>query len=112
MENEWDKKYYTIGQVADILHVTTSTLRFYEKKVRSIQPVRSSTGRRMYRPKDIETLRMVLYLVKDKGLKIDAACEEIRRNPDGILKHTEAIESLKNVRAKIMETLTALHELR
>ena len=103
-----DKKYYRIREVAEILGLPTSTLRFWESKFTVIKPKRTESGARLYTPSDIETIRIVHYLVKEKGLKLDAAQEEVRRNRHGISRRYEAITRLRDVRDRLQSLLDAL----
>jgi len=107
--NTFEKKYYKIREVADILNLPASTLRFWESKFTIIKPHRNSHGTRFYTPGDIDTIRMIYYLVKEKGLKIDAAQDEIKRNRSGISKRVEAIRRLRDVRARLNTILQALN---
>ena len=102
------KRYYRIGDVASILNIPTSTLRFWEKEFTIIKPVRNQKNTRLYTPKDIETIKMIHFLVKERGLKLDAAQALIRRNRDGVSKQFEVIERLKGIKAKL---LTLNHHL-
>ena len=112
MSTSLSKKYYTIGETADILNLPASTLRYWESVFPMIKPQRTSHGRRSYTPADIETLRMINYLLHDKGMHIEAAREQLKKNRDGIARHAEAIEILKKVRAELVTMLDALHQLR
>lgn len=112
MKELTDKKYYKISEVAEILGLPPSTLRFWESQFTIIHPKRNDRGTRFYTPRDIETIKMVYFLVKEKGLKLEAAQEEIKRNKDGVSKRHEAIERLKGVRNKLQDMLDALHKLR
>ena len=78
-----DKKFYKISEVAEILGIPASTLRFWEKSFTVIKPKRNSHGTRFYTPADLEKISMIHYLVKEKGLKLEAAQEQIRSNPPG-----------------------------
>jgi len=110
--NDLDKKYYKISEVAELLHLPASTLRFWEKQFTIISPKRNAHGTRFYTPKDIETIRMIHFLVKEKGLKIDAAQDQIRRNRNGISRRHSAVERLKEIRNQLQLMLDALHSLR
>ncbi len=112
MVDSLDKKYYKIREVAEILNIPASTLRFWESQFTIIKPKRNQHGTRFYTPSDIETIRMVYYLVKEKGLKLDAAQEQIRHNHSGVSQKHKAIERLKNVRNELQSMLDALHSLR
>lgn len=112
MKELTEKKYYKISEVAEMLNLPASTLRFWESQFTIIKPRRNDKGTRFYTPKDVETIRMVHFLVKEKGLKLDAAQEEIKLNRDGVSKKFEAIDRLRGVRDKLQEMIDALHKLR
>lgn len=103
------KKYYKISEVADIIGLPTSTLRFWEKKFTIIKPHRNDSGTRFYTPADIDKLRHVAYLVKEKGMKLEAAEQQLRKNHRGISRKVEAIEQLKGIRLKLKTLLDALN---
>lgn len=106
------KKYYKISEVAEMVGLPMSTLRFWENQFPSINPKRNDRGTRFYTPRDVETIRMVAYLVKERGMKLDAAQEELKRNRDGVSKKYEIVERLRNVRDTLQEMLDSLHKLR
>lgn len=107
-----DKQYYKIRDVAELLGVNTSTLRYWESEFPEITPRRSRTNQRYYRPEDIKTIRMIHYLVKVKGLRIEAAKEEIASNRKNISRRLEVIELLTNTRNELEEMLNALGKRR
>ncbi len=108
MDDKLSKKFYKIGDVAEILNIPTSTLRFWEKEFSVIKPKRNTKNIRVYTVKDIETIKMIYYLVKEKGLKLDAAQAMIKRNRDGISKQYEVVERLKQMREQLLQLDKAL----
>lgn len=110
--DELNKRFYRIGDVADILGIPASTLRFWEKEFTIIKPVRNAKNTRLYTPKDIETIKMIHYLVKEKGLKLDAAQAMIRRNRDGVSKRFEVIDRLKFIKSQLLHLKKALEEVK
>ncbi len=112
MNNDLNKKYYKIREVAEILNIPASTLRFWEGQFTIIKPKRNEHGTRFYTPSDIETIRMVHYLVKEKGLKLDAAQEQIRHNHSNVSQRHKTIQRLKEIRTELKAMLDALHSLR
>ena len=108
--DELNKRFYRIGDVADILGIPASTLRFWEKEFTIIKPVRNAKNTRLYTPKDIETIKMIHYLVKEKGLKLDAAQAMIRRN--GVSKRFEVIDRLKSIKSQLLHLKKALEEVK
>ncbi len=106
------KKYYKIREVAEILGLPTSTLRFWESRFTVINPKRNDKGIRFYTPSDIEKLRMVCYLVKEKGLKLEAAQEQIKHNHSGVSKRADAMNRLRDIRNRLQSLLDATNSLR
>ena len=106
------KKYYKISEVSELVGLPMSTLRFWENHFTAINPKRNDRGTRFYTPRDIETIRMIHFLVKTKGMKLDAAQEEIKRNRDGVTKKFEAIEDLRKVRDRLQRMIDSLLHLR
>ena len=107
-----DKRYYRIGDVYDMLGLPQSTLRFWETQFSIAVPRRNDKGTRLYTPKDIENLRMLKFLLHDKGLRIEAAREELKVNRDGIIRRAEALAKLREVRDRLQSLLDSLHKLR
>lgn len=106
--DELDKKFYKIREVAEILNIPASTLRFWESRFTLIKPKRNTHGTRLYTPQDIEKIRMIHYLVKEKGLKLEAAEQQISRNHSGISRRYEVITRLQSIREELQGMLDAL----
>lgn len=106
------KKYYKIRDAAEILNVSEATLRYWEREFPEIKPMRSTSNQRFYTPDDIEVLRIIYYLVKVRGLKIEAAKEQMRLNKTNITKRMDIITKLTDVRDELEEMLKALTKRR
>ena len=104
-----DKKYYKIRDVAEFLGVSSATLRYWESEFPEINPGRTPTGIRQYTPSDVETLRIIHYLIRVKGLKVEAARQQLRNNRDNISKKLKVISELLDLRSELevmLKTLT------
>ena len=85
--NENNKKYKTIGEVAKILNLidkktgklSTHTIRFWEKEFKQIKPNIFSGRRRYYDIKAIDILKKIRYLLKDKGMTINGVKRYLNR---------------------------------
>lgn len=95
-----------------MLGLPTPTLRYWESRFTLLKPGRNAGAHRRYTPEDIERIRMVAYLVKERGMHIEAAERQIMANPDGITRRFRVIESLKHIRGELQSMLDALHKLR
>jgi DNA-binding transcriptional MerR regulator len=67
------KQYFSISEVASMLGVNASLLRFWEKEFKQIQPKTNARGKRSYRAKDIEVIRAIYLLVKEQGFTLEGA---------------------------------------
>ena len=77
-DNQPQKLYYTMGEVSEILDVSQSLLRFWEKEFDEIRPLRNKKGNRLFTAQDVQTLKKIYHLVKEKGLKIAAAKRQLK----------------------------------
>lgn len=107
-----DKKYYKIKDVAEIVGVPQSTLRFWESEFPELCPMRTGNNTRYYTPEDIEVVRIIHFLVKVKGLKIEAAKSELASNRTNVSKRLKIIEKLTSVRDELEMLLKSLQKRR
>ncbi len=73
ISQNFNKLYYSIGEVAEIFQVNTSLIRFWEKEFDAIKPKKNAKGNRKFTPKDIEVLQRIYDLVKVKGFTLEGA---------------------------------------
>ncbi|MEX2596492.1 MAG: MerR family transcriptional regulator [Salibacteraceae bacterium] len=102
-EKESFKLYYSIGEVAEILDVNASLLRFWEKEFDIIKPQKNAKGNRIYKEQDLKNLKLIHHLVKDRGFTLDGAKMKIKDQHKALLEKNEMIESLKHVREMLLE---------
>lgn len=101
-KNKKLKLYYNIGEVADMLQVNESLLRFWEKEVDLIKPKKSKGGTRQYTEDDIETIRMFYHLVREKGMTLQGAKNKLKNGKDSVQRNLEVIRRLENIKAEIL----------
>jgi DNA-binding transcriptional MerR regulator len=96
------KLYYSISEVADMLGVNASLIRFWENEIPTLKPqtIRGTNIRR-YVEKDIEHLKVVYNLVKVRGFKISAAKKMLHANREGVDKKADVLEKLTSVRNEL-----------
>ena len=107
--NRLTKNYYKMREASEIIGVPQSTLRYWEKEFTELKPRRNSTNQRSYSPSDLEILQIIHYLLHIKGMKIEAAREQIRHNKKNISKKINVIEKLKEVRKELEVMLHSLN---
>ena len=102
-EREIKKKYFTIGEVANNLNLSTSQIRFWETEFDELNPKKNSKGSRKFTEKDINVLKTIQSLLKNKKFTIDGAKKiikkEININYSG---NEDIIEKLNTVKEKLL----------
>ena len=73
-----DKMYYKIGEIAKAFSVKTSLIRYWEKEFKTLHPKKNKKGNRLFTKKDVESLRHIYHLVKEKGYTLEGAKQKIK----------------------------------
>lgn len=107
-----EKKYYKIKDVADFIGEPQTVLRFWEQEFEEIKPVRGENGLRYYTPSDVETLRLIHYLLRTRGMKIEAARLQLRKNRKNVANRLKILDQLTTVRHELKVMLDALKKRR
>ncbi len=102
-QKEIEKKYYTIGEVADLFKVASSLIRYWETEFDIISPKKNRKGNRLYTPEDIESIKLVYHLVKEKGYTLQGAREMIKNEGIKAKDKSEAIHALERVKDFLLE---------
>lgn len=97
------KLYYSIKEVAQMLDVSESMLRFWEKEIPAIKPKTTGNNIRQYTEEDIENVRVVYNLVKVRGFKLAAARKMLKDNKDGVDSNAKAMELLISLRDELQK---------
>lgn len=102
-EKDINRLYFPIGEVAEMFEVNTSLIRFYEKEFDILQPKKNAKGNRLFRPEDIENLKVIFHLIKDKGFTIQGAKEHLKSNKNEIVENQKVIDSLQKIKSFMIE---------
>ena len=108
-EKEIEKLYYSIGEVADIFNVAPSLIRFWESEFELIKPKKNRKGNRQFTKEDIDNVRTIYHLVKEKGFTLQGAKEMLKNDSQAVRDKMELIESLKTIRKFFSELRDKLH---
>lgn len=98
-----EKKYFSIGEVAKMINVATSLIRFWESEFDIIKPKKNRKGNRQFTQEDISNVKLIYHLVKEKGYTLQGAKDLLKSNEDSIKEKVEIIDSLKRVRSFLVE---------
>jgi DNA-binding transcriptional MerR regulator len=114
-----DKLYFRIGEVARICRLPAYVLRFWETEFPQLKPVKSSTGQRMYRQRDVESALRIKKLLYEEGFTIPGARQQLKAEAKPLKRQAglpfpaeHRKESLKKVRQGLQEILGILSNRR
>ncbi|TAE37312.1 MAG: MerR family transcriptional regulator [Sphingobacteriales bacterium] len=102
-EKQVNKLYYPIGEVAEMFEVNTSLIRFYEKEFSILQPKLNAKGNRLFRPEDVENLKVIFNLIKNKGYTLQGAKDFLKDNSDSAKENIRVITSLEKMKAFMLD---------
>ena len=102
-EKEIENLYYSIGEVAEVFNVAPSLIRFWESEFDIIKPKKNRKGNRQFTKEDIDNVRTIFHLVKEKGFTLQGAKEMLRNDTTAVRDNMELIDSLRDVRRFLVE---------
>lgn len=97
------KIYYSMGEVTEMFDVNPSLIRFWESKFDILKPHKNKKGNRLFTPADIDNLKLIYHLVKEKGMTLTGARNLIKANREGINRDLEVIDRLLGIKALLAE---------
>lgn len=95
------KLYYSIKEVAQMLGVADSLIRFWEKEFPGLRPKRAGRGVRQYTRDDIEQLKLIHHLVKERGMTLAGARRCLKNHKETTKRNFELLERLKTLRREL-----------
>jgi DNA-binding transcriptional MerR regulator len=96
-----DKLYFTIGEVADILQIPASMIRYWDNEFDILKPHKTKKGDRRFTKSDIIKLQQIYHLVKEKGFTLEGAKKELAKN-DLKIEQTEVYTKLLELRKRLI----------
>lgn len=98
------KIYYSMGEVAEMFDVTPALIRHWESQFDCIKPHRNKKGNRLFSPADVERLKQIYHLVKERGMTLKGANKVLKRaKSDEVAQEMELLERLQKIRAALVE---------
>jgi DNA-binding transcriptional MerR regulator len=98
-----DKRYYKIGEVAKAFDVNTSLIRFWENEFDVLKPKKNKKGNRLFTPEDLDNLKMIYFLVKEKGFTLEGAKNKLKENPDEIFSKHKIVMRLEDIKNELID---------
>ena len=106
-----EKLYYSMGEVAEMFDVNPSLIRHWESQFSVLRPKRNKKGNRLFTPQDVENLKRIYHLVKERGMTLDGASRALKgKGLSEVARDMELLERLQAIRAQLVEVRNELKE--
>ena len=92
-----------MGEVTRMFDVNASQIRFYEREFEILQPKKNKKGNRLFSADDVENLKIIFNLVKEKGYTLQGAKDYLRSNKDEVKENQKVIDSLERLKQFLLE---------
>lgn len=102
-ETENEKLFYSIGEVSQMFNVNSSLIRFWEKEFDIIKPHKNKKGNRLFTQEDLENLKVIFHLVKERGFTLQGAKNKLKENKQALKGNAEIHQSLGKLRTFLVE---------
>ena len=86
-----------------MFQVNNSLIRFWEKEFDILKPKKNAKGNRLFTQKDVDNLKIIFHLVKERGFTLDGAKKKLRENKTDSTPNEEIVERLKEIRGFLVE---------
>lgn len=107
-----EKLYYSMGEVAEMFDVNPSLIRYWGSQFDALRPKRNKKGNRMFTPADVQTLKMIYHLVKERKMTLEGARKALKTElavaKSEVAPEVELLERLQNVRAMLVQVRETL----
>lgn len=106
------KMFYSMGEVAEMFDVKPSLLRHWEAKFDILRPHKNKKGNRMFTPEDVENLKLIYHLVKERGMTLAGAAQYLKNGvTDAMRRDMELLDRLQRIRAELVEVREQLKDV-
>lgn len=92
-----------MGEVSAMFDVNQSLIRYYEKEFDILQPKKNKKGNRYFTPEDVENLKIIFHLIRDKGFTLAGAKEHLKKNSNDTKDTQSMITTLENLKKFLLE---------
>jgi DNA-binding transcriptional MerR regulator len=102
------KMFFPIGEVAKMFDVNTSLIRYWENEFDIIKPKKNKKGTRLFTHADIENLKIIYHLVKERGFTLEGAKKKLKENKQDVINEQEIIDHLNQIKGFLLDLKKSL----
>ncbi|MDR2910040.1 MAG: MerR family transcriptional regulator [Bacteroidales bacterium] len=98
-----EKVIFSIGEVAQMVGIETSAVRYWGNQFEVLKPQKNKKGNRLFTKDDIELIKLIKYLVRERGLTIKGAKQKLKENREETIQNFEIVKRLHEIKQELME---------
>jgi DNA-binding transcriptional MerR regulator len=93
------KIYFSIGEVAKMLDVNTSLVRFWEKEFEILKPKKNKKGNRQFTKEYVKNCHLIYHLVKEKGYTLNGAKDVLKLDITELKNHKQILDKMVKIKS-------------
>ena len=109
-EPKIEKVLFSIGEVAKLIKIETTVIRYWENHFDALKPQKNKKGNRLFTTDDIELVKLINHLVRERGLTIKGAKQKLKENRKETIDNFEIVKRLQFVKQELTEIRNGLEE--
>lgn len=98
-----EKVLFSIGEVAQMIGAEVSAVRYWENQFEALKPQKNKKGNRLFTKEDIEQVKLINYLVRERGLTIKGAKQKLKENHEETVHNFEIVKHLQEIKQELVE---------
>jgi len=105
-----EKVIFSIGEVAEMIGENTSLIRYWENQFDALKPKKNNKGNRLFTKENIDLVKLIHHLVKERGLTLKGAQQKLKENREETIENYEIVKRLQIVRGELIKIKNGLDE--
>lgn len=105
-----EKIFFSIGEVASMIDENPSLIRYWENQFDALKPQKNKKGTRLFTKEDIETIKLIHHLVKQRGLTLKGAQQKLKENREETIHNYEIVKRLQKIKDELIAIRDELQE--
>lgn len=102
-EKKIEKLYYSIGEVAEMLEVPVSTVRFWDNEFDVLKPMKNKKGNRLFTQNDLRNIRIIHHLLKEEGMTLNGVKKRMSAKWEETDYKYQINESLQKIKSMLLD---------
>ena len=98
-----EKVLFSIGEVAQIVGAEITTVRYWENQFETLKPQKNKKGNRLFTKDDVEQIKLINHLVRERGLTIKGVKQKLKENREETINNFEIVKRLQEIKQELVE---------